>query len=372
MAFGILQLISSTGFYGAERVLLELSSYLHSKHYAVHIAVLTTPSKKPSVLLEKARERALNLQIFPCHKTLDLDVLRSLKRYIEKHHIGLIHSHNYKSDFYAYSASRNSAIKLVATCHNWLTNSFKLLAYEWLDKLILHHFDRIIAVSPPLLSELRRTRIVERKLALIENGLNLDKVRQGLTREEVRKSLGLNPDDQVLISVGRLDSWKRYDLLLEALKNVIKKHSCKLLLVGDGPEWENLEAQIERLELPPYVVMTGYRTDIANLLEASDIFVISSCKEGLPMVLLEAMASRKAIVSTNVGGIPNVLESGRTGEIVQPGDSGALAEAIIDLLKKHSHRLLLGTQAYETYKQRYSREAMGEKYVDLYQELLKS
>ena len=123
------------------------------------------------------------------------------------------------------------------------------------------------------------------------------------------------------------------------------------------------------LAVEQQVIFAGYRSDIADLLAASDIFLLSSIKGGLPMVLLEAMASGLPVISTNVGAIPTVVTDGQEGSLVPPSDPAALSDAIIGLWHSPAQRKTMGDNAREKFRRQYSREAMGEKYLQLYQKL---
>ena len=204
---------------------------------------------------------------------------------------------------------------------------------------------------------------------MIDNGLDLADGLPANERGPLRASLGVPRGGLMLLAIGRLDRWKAYDRLLEALAR-LQRTDLHLVLVGDGDLRADLEEQARRIGVAGRVTLAGYRRDVGRLLLASDIFVISSRKEGLPMVLLEAMAARLPVVATRVGAIPDALGDGQAGVLVPAEDPGALAAAIEELAAAPERRADLAEAAQRIHAARFSRRAMGERYIELYRRLL--
>jgi glycosyltransferase involved in cell wall biosynthesis len=226
----------------------------------------------------------------------------------------------------------------------------------------------VVAVSTQLDRELAAAGIDRR--VLIENGISLDPPRDPACRDRLRASLGVPPDGHLVLSVGRLDAWKGYDLLLDAFASCAAElPTARLLIAGDGDLRDDLAARSRRLGIESRVTLPGYREDVPAILAAADLFVISSRKEGLPMVLLEAMAAGLAVVATAVGEIPKVLGEG-AGSVVPPGDAEALAAEIARLLQSPELRRQFAETARDKFLVQYSREAMGARYQRMYEHLL--
>jgi len=364
----VLQLISSSGLYGAERVLLELAQHLKQQGLASHVGALQHQGQSSVAVVRQARRLGLQTMLFPCRSGFDTRAMRHIRSYVVQHGIDVVHSHGYKSDIFLYLAC-GATRPLVSTCHNWLTDSPKLMVYELLDKLVLHRFDQVVGVSPALDAELRAAGIDHRRV--IDNGLDLQRP-TNLDVHAVRRELGLGPGQLMLLAIGRLDRWKAYDRLLQAVARLGQQ--ATLVLVGDGELHQPLQEQARQLGLlspdgvGQRVVFAGYRTDVGALLLSSDLFVISSRKEGLPMVLLEAMAAGLPIVATRVGAIPQALEE--AGLLVPAEDPTALAGALQQLLDSPTLRTDLGRRALARHEARFSRHAMGRHYIELYRQLL--
>lgn len=165
-------MISSSGLYGAERVLLELARHLGEVGWRAHVGVFENRADPAGAgpLIEEARRHGLQVARFPCAGAFDASALAAIRLHVQQHRLDLVHSHNYKADIYAF-LSRCPA-RLVATCHNWLTDSPRLMLYELLDKLVLHRFDRVVSVSSALERELAAAGIARR--TLIDNGLSVE------------------------------------------------------------------------------------------------------------------------------------------------------------------------------------------------------
>jgi len=173
--------------------------------------------------------------------------------------------------------------------------------------------------------------------------------------------------------VGRLSEEKGHTHLLRAARDpALEGQNIVFLIVGDGPLRMRLEEIAGRGKGPPHVVFTGTRADVERLYGVMDMFVLPSLTEGLPMALLEAIASKRPVVATKVGGIPRVVEEGSSGRLVQPGDARALARAIRDILMDPEEGRRLAEKAYGTVRETFSAATMTQRYVDIYEEMTSS
>ena len=285
--------------------------------------------------------------------------------------VDLLHTHNYKVDLYGYLACLGNGVVPVATCHSWLTVGPKLWVYEKLDKAVLHSFPFVVGVSEAVLLEIRGAGIPFHRCARIDNGMKVDPLDDPNFRRQSRRSLGLPRHGLVAVTVGRLDPFKAHHLQLQALALLRKEGlDLHLLLVGAGERERRLKSLCAELGLEDRVIFTGYLEDVRPALAAADIFLLSSAREGLPMVLLEAMGAGLPIVATEVGGIPEALAGGRAGALIPPKSPGALARKVARLARVPEERRELGLAARARYETHYSREAMGDRYLQAYRRLL--
>ena len=259
----------------------------------------------------------------------------------------------------------------MATCHPWTETDYSLKAriYTHLDKRWLARMDALIAVSPEVRQQLQEA-LPGRNVELIPNGIDTDVFANIHKRTSLRQELGIAGEDMVVGAIGRLVPEKGYLFFLACAKRlacVYKK--LKILIIGDGPLRGELEDWVETAGLQQSVTFLGVRKDIPELLSLIDIFVMASTSEGLPMVLLEAMAAGKPVVATRVGDIPNVVEHGVSALIVPPADPEALADAVETLLLDAALRDRLGSNARQKVVADYSAQKMARAYTKVYERL---
>jgi len=365
----ILHLISSRGLYGAERVALDLCKSLKRYGCESIIGVIRNSHNPHLEVADEARKNSIDTVIFPCEAQLDVKLIFRIRKYASKNQINLIHCHGYKSNFYGLLASKKG-IPIVTTNHNWLTSHWKLRAYRRFDSLLIRYFTRIIAVSNGIKKEMLAYGVPKEKIRVIDNGIDIARFRDMISPEAVREEFGLKKELTIIGTIGNLGPEKGHVYLLRAAKDIVKNfESVKFFFVGDGPLRAYLKNEATQLGIGDNVTFTGFRTDIPNLLSIMDIFVLPSVKEGLPMVLLEAMAAKKAVVATRVGAIPKVVDNGN-GILVEPRDAAGLQKAIVSLLTNEEKRRKYASAGYETVRIQFSSERMGSEYFDLYSELL--
>jgi glycosyltransferase involved in cell wall biosynthesis len=206
-------------------------------------------------------------------------------------------------------------------------------------------------------------------LFVIPNGVDTDRYPAPSDRDAVRRSLGVAPDGRLLIVVAKLYAQKGHAVLLEALATARLGPHDAALFVGDGPERPSLERVARDRDLRA-VHFLGNRPDVPQLLAASDLFVLPSLWEGLPMALLEGMASGLPVIATDVAGSRQVVVHGQSGILVSPGDAPALAAAITDLMGDELARARLAAAARMRVEQEFSAARQAERHAAAYQVVL--
>jgi glycosyltransferase involved in cell wall biosynthesis len=365
----ILHLISSRGLYGAERVAVDLCKSLKGYGCESVMGVIRNSHNPHLEVAEEARKNAIDTVIFPCEAQLDLTLIFRIREYASKNQIDLMHCHGYKSNFYGLLANKRR-IPIVTTNHNWLTSHWKLRAYRRFDSFVIRYFSRVIAVSDGIKKEMLKYGVPKEKIRVIDNGIDITRFRDTIFPEAVKEEFGLKKEVTIIGTIGNLGPEKGHVYLLQAARGIVNNFkSAKFFFIGDGPLRGYLEDEATQLGIGDNVIFTGFRTDIPDLLSIMDIFVLPSVKEGLPMVLLEAMAAKKAVVATRVGAIPKVIDNGN-GILVEPRDAAGLQEAIVSLLMDEEKRRKYASAGYETVRMQFSSQRMSSEYFDLYRGLL--
>ena len=283
----------------------------------------------------------------------------------------IVHVHGYAAADFGRVAARLTGAALVL--HEHFADP-RMPAYQGLaDRLLAPFTDRAIAVSESTRAFLVDERHVPAaKVRVIWNGAPLDEfapVPSEVARA-ARQQLGLPLDALVVGSIARLSEQKGHRYLLDAAARVLAvRPEVRFLVVGDGDQWEALQAQARALGIAERSVFAGHRRDVPAMLGVCDVFCISSTYEGTPLTLFEAMAAGSAIVSTAVDGCREVLDDGVTGLLVAPRDADALAAGLLRALDDPALRARLGAAARAA-SAAYDISRTVERIQDLYDEVL--
>ena len=302
--------------------------------------------KRPEPASERLREQGIDVEHLGRGR-FDPRILTDLVRAGHRRNARILHVHGYAAADFGRLAARRLGAALVL--HEHFADP-SLPGYQALaDRLLAPLTDRAIAVSGSTRDFLIRERHVPaERVRLIWNGAPLDEFapRGPERRGAVRRELGLPEEALVVGSIGRLNEQKGHRYLLAAAAPVFAAlPEARLVIAGDGDQAPALRAQAEALGIAGRVAFTGHRNDVPALLEAFDVFCISSTYEGTPLTLFEAMAAAKPIVSTAVDGCREVLADGRTGLLVPPRDTEALGQALTRLLADQTLRASLAEAA---------------------------
>lgn len=244
------------------------------------------------------------------------------------------------------------------------------------DRWLMEFTDRVVALSGSHAQYLVDNEAIEAgKITVIENGIDVAEYGRtdAAAEARLRQDLGLAASDRVITMVAAMRPEKAHETLLEAAQSLVVSYSgLKFLLVGDGALRGQIEASIARRGLENHVLILGVRSDVARLLHISDALVLPSFPvvETLPMSVLEAMAAGLPVVASRVGSIPDVIEHGQNGLLIEPADPGELVSALSRLLDDKEVGARLSGRARETVRGRFTVEAMVDGYARLFEDLV--
>jgi len=232
--------------------------------------------------------------------------------------------------------------------------------------------DKIVAVTEAIRREfVGLVRGADSKISTIYNGLDLRRFGNVTRREDKLQELGLLQGSPIIGTVSRLAPEKGLTYFIDAAARVLSAvPQARFLIVGDGPIRRELEVEVSRKSLEDRVTFTGFRGDVLDIISTMDIFVLSAVsREALSMAVLEAMALRKPIVATDIGGNRELVVDGENGFLVPPGDAESLARAIITLSRDEEKRMAMGQIGRRRVEQFFRIEDMVERNLQLYREL---
>jgi glycosyltransferase involved in cell wall biosynthesis len=363
----ILQLISSAGYYGAENLVVNLAKSLDKMGHRSTFGLFSNTHRPENDVAEIAKGHGLAVETIVCKGRMDWNAVRAISACVKKHEIDVVHTHGYKADAYALAAARRIRTPLVATCHNWLQHTASLRVYQLLDVLCLRHFDMAVAVSADVAAILRRSGVPTDRIATIANGIDISvfQAARATLAARFRKGSGL-----IVGMVGRLEPNKGQEYLLRAAPAILAQFpDTVFLLVGDGPSRGELENLVQQLRIGENVIFLGKRRDMPEVYASMDIFALPSLEEGMPLVILEALAAGKPVVATPVGDIPKLIRHQETGFLVNPQDVAGLRDAILRLIAQPELRDQLAANGHARVEHHYSSDAMARQYENVYESI---
>lgn len=352
---------------GAEMLLVDLMR-LRVPGYRYQIACLI----RGGPLDQEFERLGVPVKIFGRRGRIDPGLVLRLAAWLRREQVDVVHTHLFTADTYGRLAARLAGVPAVfSTVHNTV-NPWKGAGRHAIDRLLARLSTAVVGCSEEVTQTLaRRYRIPVRKLVAIPNGIDLRKF-SSASGAGVREEFGLPPDRLLIGVVGRLHAQKAHADLFRALALLPQARAGQLacLVIGTGDLLAPLMQQVRELGLERCVQFTGMRQDIPRLVAALDVFVMSSHWEGLPIALLEAMASARAVLCTRVGGIPDVVVDGDNGLLVDAQDIPALAQGLERLLHDAALRQRLGQRARETVMARFDVSHTAAAYNQLHSQAL--
>lgn len=364
----VLHIRASGEMLGAEHVVLELARSLPAFGYRPIIAVPVERNHPAPDLLARANVSGIETLALPIISAFDPRAVKWLRRYLVENDVSILHSHGYREDLYALFARINQP--LVATNHLWKRTNWRLKAYAGFDARVLRRFDRIVAVSESVRRDMLQAKISADNISVIHNGIDPSDIKPSQNRTAIRSGLSI-PEERFLFStISSLTPEKGHETLLRAFANIAKQHDdAHLAIIGDGPESEKILSMVATTGLAAKVTLAGRRDDVANILFATDVFVLPSLSEGLPISLLEAMSAGTPVLASAVGEVPYVLGEG-AGQLVEPGNSLALEEALRACINGDLDLAEMSRVALERVVQVFSAKEMARKYAEVYRDAL--
>jgi glycosyltransferase involved in cell wall biosynthesis len=280
---------------------------------------------------------------------------RQLAQDLRARRIDLVHCSDVLAVFYAALAAKLARLPLL--CH--VRCKFDVL--PWRERMLLSQADHFAFVS-----QATRDQFVyaapDRRSSILYDAIDLPAPDVAAARAALNQEFGIAPQARIIGMVARVAPAKDFETLLQAAAKIVAQHpEVRFVIVGDhssAPEYrqhfQQVQSWLQRLQLEPYFVFTGHRSDVIQLIAAMDVFTLVTHSEGAPLVVLEAMALGKPVVATRVGGIPELIDHGVTGFLHPPGEAAPLAQQLTQLLEDPGYARGLGEAARESVERRFS------------------
>jgi len=371
--YRVLYLITSTFLGGAEKILYETVKGMNNKEFNLFVCSLKRKgefaqkieSEGVEVISLEATDKSVFHSMIESFKTLFrlINILRAKK-------VDILHCFLFRANLLGRIAGRLTGVPIIISSVR--TPEVEKRYQLTLDRITSFMVDRYTAVSEAVREYSIEHGISQEKILTIYNGVSLNNGSPFINGLELKKIFGIKADESVIVTIGRLRVEKGHRFFLKSMVKVREKiPAIKALIVGKGKEEEKLKRYSQKLGLDDHVIFTGEREDISEIIQIVDVFVLPSLWEGMPNVLLEAMAAGKPVVATKVGGIPELVVHEETGILVHPEDSSALANAILDLLQDKLKAKKMGEAGRVRVEEHFNISRMVEKTENLYRELLR-
>ena len=306
---------------------------------------------------------------------VDHSCARRLADLVERENVSLLHAHQYTPFFQSLlSRGFTGQTPILFTEHGRHFPDHPSRKRTMFNRLMLKHQDRLIACG----SAVRRALIdneglPEQRVDIVYNGVDLDVMGNAPVgaRDDIRREFEIGDDEVLAVQVARLHELKDHETAIRAIETARRAFpGLRLLIVGDGEQRESIETTVLQRGLQDHVILAGTRRDVASILAAADIFLLTSVSEGIPLTVIEAMASHLPVVATAVGGVPEMVDEGVTGFLARDRDDKTLAARIVRLAGNPVERLTMGAAGRTKAERQFSQQSMLEAYLSLYREMV--
>lgn len=327
---------------------------------------------------EDAKKAGINIDVYKQKSRSDMSVVNRLVDDINNDGYDIVHCHGARANFVAMFLKRRINKPMITTIHSdykldFKDNFYKRLVYTSLNTLALKTFNYYIAISDSFKDMLKDRGFKEDRIFVAYNGIDFDDLPSVINKEDFLSSYNIDHNGRDIVGiVARLDLVKDHETFIKAADKVIKSNKDIIFLIaGEGNDEKRLKTMVSSLGLNNNVLFLGYVNDTDSFFNAIDINVLTSISESFPYVILEGARMKKTMVTTNVGGIKNLIKDGENGYLINVGDWEGLAERIIDLSKDKNKLITLGEKLYDDVNKNYSSKAMGIRHSEIYNEILK-
>lgn len=283
-------------------------------------------------LSQEAREIGLPVILFGQTSRYDFSVLKKIKNLIKEQQINIVHTHGPRANLFTYFLKKQIDFKWITTIHSdpskdFIKGGVKGKVFTWLNMKVLKEIDYFFAVSNRFKDMLVQFGLESNKIFVIYNSIPFEgEYEQKVTRGDI----GLNETDFVIIMVARLHPIKGHELAFESIQELSNQgyNQVKLLLIGDGPIETELKKKVKELQLSEKINFLGFQKDVHSYLALSDVKLLASYSESFPLVILESARAETPVISTDVGGVKDLISDERFGWIVPVGKADEITRAI--------------------------------------------
>jgi glycosyltransferase involved in cell wall biosynthesis len=345
---------------------------------AISIATFDRPTANGAcsirTFLEAARGKGIPVHVIPERYRFDGKVLKFVSEVVRQVSPDIVQTNAVKSHFLMRATGAQNHTHWIAFHHGYTTTDFKVKCYNQLDRWSLRAAKRVVTVCDAFGRQLIGSGVAPERLRVIHNSGSVMRDVSAEELQNLRHRLAIEKDTRMLLTVGRFSREKGHADLIRAATWLLRMRpglKCKFVLVGFGSERESLERLIDRLGLGSKILLACEEPDTAPFYRIADAFVLPSHMEGSPHVVFEAVSACLPVVATHVGGIPELLQDGKTALLVPPRDPRAIASSIVRLLDSKEEATKLAENATCVFRERFYPGVSGRALLNVYFEVLR-
>ncbi|KKB44972.1 glycosyltransferase [Bacillus thermotolerans] len=323
---------------------------------------------------EEARQKGIQTKVFSQSSRYDVSILKKLVSCIKEESFDILHTHGPRANLFGIYLKKKTGIRWVTTVHSdpsldFVKSGVKGKVFTTLSMYAVKKMDGYFAVSERFKQNLMKLGVSGEKIHTIYNGIDfIETTAEPISRSE----FGLSDEDFVMAMVARLHPIKGHTIVFDAMKSIEEEKRPHLLLVGDGPIKDELIQEAAKRGLEGHVHFLGFRSDVDRIYAASDLALLASYSESFPLALLEAADQHVPLLTTDVGGVNELIDRGETGWIVPVGEAGAYADAIGQAMEKKEKGELkkMGEKLYVYASSHFSLGNLAERMKQIYDKIV--
>ncbi len=368
----VLHIISGGDTGGAKTHVLSLVSELN-KHVDVKLVCFIEDE-----FYREGKELGIDIQLLMQKKRYDISIIKKLKYMIESKGYDIIHCHGARANFIGMLLKVSINKPFITTMHSdykldFKDNFYKRLVFTSINALSLRFFDYYIAISSNFKQMLIERGFNDDKIFTVYNGIDFNKEINIESKKSFLKEHNIDAKDMQIVGImARLDEVKNHEVFINAAQKVLKERKDVLFLIaGEGPEHDKLMSMTKNAKIDSHVIFLGYVKKPYSFFNVIDINVLTSNSESFPYVILEGARLKKPIISTDVGGIGDLIENGVNGYLFEVGNSDALAKYLKELLCNKQRTKDMGKNLYKKVNDKFSLKRMGSDHFDIYKKIMK-
>ena len=330
-----------------------------------------SPANATNPFIDAARKADLAVHVIPEKRRFDFGVLPQLKRILSECEPEVVQTHSVKSHFLL--SMLHGPRPWIAFHHGYTDEDLKMRAYNLVDRYSLRKSDRVVTVCEAFVPQLQRCGVERGRIAILHNSIDPAWGPSRQEIEELHTSLRFAPGVVRILAIGRLSKEKGHDTLIKALAEVRRQRptlAFELLLVGGGPLLASLKELAKAEGIERLVRFIGQVGNVKPFFAVADMMVLPSLSEGSPNVVLEAMAARLPLIATRAGGVPEIVRDRETALLAPPGNSRALAGALIELMESPDLRSQLSARAHDHVAAQFSPAHYDARLMNIYHQAL--